>query len=159
MSKSGIKMTQSKESSCVSLDLSKPQDRTAPGEKPTNICGTWPGSSGAVLNGLGVTMTDLPGPPFQSLTGQLSLRLGRTVVDKTGLIGNYDVHLEWTPNEFTAGAPGTSGSDGGAVPGSSDEGTGSIFTAVKQQLGLELRSAKGAVSVLVIDHVEESSPN
>jgi uncharacterized protein (TIGR03435 family) len=35
----------------------------------------------------------------------------------------------------------------------------SIFTAVSEQLGLKLEAQKGPVPVLVIDHIEEPSPN
>jgi uncharacterized protein (TIGR03435 family) len=77
------------------------------------------------------------------LADQLAARLGRPVIDKTGLTGRYDVTLKWTPDD-TEPAPD-------APP--------SIFTAVQEQLGLKLESTKGPVETLVIDHVEEPSPN
>lgn len=84
------------------------------------------------------------------LAEQLSKVVGRDVVDNTGIAGRYDLKLQWTPDDSEASAPG----------GSADDASGpSIFTALEEQLGLELKSAKGPVPVLVIDHVEIPSAN
>lgn len=92
----------------------------------------------------------------------LAQQLGRKVVDNTGLKGNYDFTLQWTPEQSHGpafrgpeGAPGAASS--GSTP-SADSGP-SIFTAVQEQLGLKLESQKGPVEVLVIDHVEKPSEN
>jgi uncharacterized protein (TIGR03435 family) len=61
--------------------------------------------------------------------------LDRPIVDKTGLKGNYDFKLEWNLDE-------------------NDPSGISLFTAIKEQLGLKLDSAKGPVQVLVIDRAE-----
>jgi uncharacterized protein (TIGR03435 family) len=74
---------------------------------------------------------------------QLSLIAGRVVVDKTGLDGTYDLKLKWTPDD----APATADS------------SPSLFTAIEEQLGLQLKAAKEPVAVLVIDHIEAPSPN
>ena len=91
----------------------------------------------------------------------LSQQLGRTVLDKTGLKGNYDFTLKWTPDDSEApmlkGPAGGPPSGGNAAPPESS-GT-SIFTAIQEQLGLKLESQKGPVEVLVIDHVEKPSEN
>jgi uncharacterized protein (TIGR03435 family) len=47
----------------------------------------------------------------------------------------------------------------GAPPLAIDPNGPSIFTAVQEQLGLKLESAKGPVDVLVIDHVEPLTPD
>jgi uncharacterized protein (TIGR03435 family) len=78
------------------------------------------------------------------LAEQLSLTLGRVVVDKTGLEGRYDITLKWTPDDAST-------SDASSGP--------SIFTAIQEQLGLKLESTKGPVQVLIIDHVEMPSEN
>jgi uncharacterized protein (TIGR03435 family) len=77
------------------------------------------------------------------------------VVDKTGLAGNYTFSLTYTP-EVGQGAR-----FGAAVPDGrdTDSNVPSIFTALREQLGLELKSAKGPVEVLVIDYVEKPSEN
>jgi bla regulator protein blaR1 len=86
----------------------------------------------------------------------LTQQLGRTVVDKTGLRGNYNFTLKWTPDDseplgFKEPAGGQ-----GSPPDSLGP---SIFTAVQEQLGLKLESQKGPVEILVIDHVEKPSEN
>jgi len=82
------------------------------------------------------------------------------VVDKTGLTGNYDFTLEWTPDE--GAAPPSRASDAGqsalAAPPPPDTGP-SIFTAIQEQLGLKLEPSKGPVDVLIIDRLEKPSEN
>jgi uncharacterized protein (TIGR03435 family) len=99
--------------------------------------------------------------PLASLVHMLSQQLGRTVLDKTGLKGNYDFALQWTPDQSQpamlmgpeGGKPGT---DNAPPPESSGP---SLFTAIQEQLGLKLESQKGPVEILVIDHVEKPSEN
>jgi len=83
------------------------------------------------------------------LAAQLADVLGRVVVDKTGIAGRYKMTLIWTPDD-RAGPPS------GAAP---TESAPSIFTALEEQLGLRLVSAKGPVEVLVIDRVELPTEN
>lgn len=89
-----------------------------------------------------------------NLTQALSGRVGRPVTDHTGLTGNYDINLEWTPGLVAEPAP-TNGVVTVATPGDSV----SLFTALQEQLGLKLESARGPVDVLVIDHVERPTGN
>jgi uncharacterized protein (TIGR03435 family) len=74
----------------------------------------------------------------------LSQSVQRVVMDRTGLVGAFDVDLTWTPDQLSSGA----------AAASIDPNRPSIFTAVQEQLGLKLESTKGPVDVLVIDHVE-----
>jgi bla regulator protein blaR1 len=90
--------------------------------------------------------------PINLLVNTLSQQLGHSVIDKTGLTGNYDFKLQFTPDP-TMSAAGPA--DGSASPPVADASAPSIFTAAEEQLGLQLRSAKGPVQVLVIDHVEK----
>jgi bla regulator protein blaR1 len=78
------------------------------------------------------------------LAEELSRRLSRNVIDRTGLNGEYDFNLRWVPDA----------ADGDSVP----DGP-SIFTAVQEQLGLKLESSKAPVDAIVIDHIEKPSPN
>jgi len=86
------------------------------------------------------------------LTNVLARFVNRTVVDQTGLAGNYDLDLQWTPDQMPQGR-GDPPPGAPALP-SIDPNGPSIFTAVQEQLGLKLESTKGPVSVVVIDHVE-----
>jgi uncharacterized protein (TIGR03435 family) len=101
------------------------------------------------------------GVALQALAGQLSFQLGGTVIDKTGLTGKYDFDLKWTPDE-TSGPmvrPPEStqpNSDNAAQPAISAP---SIFTALQEQLGLKIESHKEPADVIVIDHIEQPSPN
>ncbi|MGH9606904.1 MAG: TIGR03435 family protein [Terracidiphilus sp.] len=88
------------------------------------------------------------GCSMRDLASSLSYirEVGRTVVDKTGLTGRYTFELDWTPED----GPASTASDA-AYP--------ALFTALKEQLGLELKPSKGPLDTIVIDHVEMPSPN
>lgn len=88
---------------------------------------------------------------LRMLVLNLSNVLDRQVIDKTGLTGSYDFELKWAPDILS------SGPDGPASP--SDTDGPSLFTALSEQLGLKLESAKGPVQVWVIDGVDKPSLN
>jgi uncharacterized protein (TIGR03435 family) len=80
--------------------------------------------------------------------------LDRPVVDQTGLQGAYDFVLTWAPDASQAMQ------DGARVPSPDGESeVPGIFTAMQEQLGLKLSAEKTAVAVMVIDGVEQPSPN
>jgi uncharacterized protein (TIGR03435 family) len=84
----------------------------------------------------------------------LSQRLDRLVIDRTNLAGRFNVQLRWTP------ADGENPLDpGGIALPPADPSLPSVFTAIQEQLGLKLESARGNVEVLVIDHVEQPTAN
>jgi uncharacterized protein (TIGR03435 family) len=82
------------------------------------------------------------------LAGQLSSFLGRNVIDRTGLTGQYAISLSFAPVD--PGAPA------GEV---AQDFAPSIFQALQDQAGLKLESTKGPVEVLVIDHAEKPAAN
>jgi uncharacterized protein (TIGR03435 family) len=88
---------------------------------------------------------------ISNLAGFLTGELGRLVVDGTGLTGNYDYKLEWTPDESQPNS-------GGDAPPADAAGP-TVFTAVQEQLGLRLEPVKGPVPVVVIDRVVKPSDN
>ena len=65
---------------------------------------------------------------------------GRVVIDRTGLVGTYDVELKWAPDLEPSDQP-------------------SVFTAVQEQLGLRLVSERVPADVIVIDHIERPTEN
>ena len=91
------------------------------------------------------------------LAVMLSNALRRPVIDHTGLTGNYSATLTWTP-DVAGESPATVKAADRAAASAGVEG-GSIFTAIQDQLGLRLESAKAPVDVLVIDHVEKPTPD
>jgi uncharacterized protein (TIGR03435 family) len=92
--------------------------------------------------------------PMVYLTWLLSQILhaeGRPVVDQTGLKGNYDFLLSYRPI-LPPDAPAD------ALP-PEDRDLPTLFDALRTQLGLRLTPTRGPVDHLVIDHIEQPSPN
>jgi len=97
----------------------------------------------------------LGGAPLSQFAAMLSTRLQRTVVDRTGLTGPWDLILTYTPepSQIAAGALSP-----GQQPAFDPNGP-SIFTAVQEQLGLKLDATRGPVDALVIDRAEFATDN
>ena len=74
------------------------------------------------------------------LASLLAGQVERPVLDKTEIEGQYDVELHWTPEDSPEPGP-------------------SIFSALQEQLGLRLESARAPQEIVVIDHVERPSEN
>ncbi len=94
--------------------------------------------------------------PIQMLARSLAQMVGRPVVDQSGLTGNYDFTLRYTPE---IGQGGPVAVPGGTPPPETSGDGPSIFTALQEQLGLRLDSQKAPVEVLVISRVEKPSEN
>jgi len=76
---------------------------------------------------------------------------GRPLVDKTGLSGRFDFTLEWAPE--SNGPP----SDPGAA--ASDPAGPTTAQALRDQLGLQVKSMKGPIQILIVDRVARPSEN
>jgi uncharacterized protein (TIGR03435 family) len=114
---------------------------------------------GARMVRMGRGQISANGAPISLLIQQLSNQLGRTVIDKTGLQGLYDIELQWTPEPGQGGG----GFPGGppvpdAIAGADSSGP-TIYTALQEKLGLKLESQKGPVEILVIDSVSKPTEN
>jgi uncharacterized protein (TIGR03435 family) len=78
----------------------------------------------------------------------------RVVLDETGLPGEYDLQLRWAGQRMTA-APLTP-----EASAQLDEAAGpTIFTALREQLGLRLESRRGPIETLVVENAERPSEN
>jgi len=127
------------------------------GSKLTLHTGEPPPPGQAIRSGRGMFSIKKGGIAF--LTALLERQLSRTVIDQTGLNGEYDYTLEWTPE------PGQGGPESIGLPPEPELSTPaesrgpSIFTALQEQLGLRLESQKGPVEIIVIERVEKPSEN
>lgn len=97
-----------------------------------------------------------PGMEFEGVTMEIvadfmsnpATNLGRPVVDKTGLTGEYTMQLEF---QFWRPAP--------AEAPAADEFSASLSTALREQWGLKLQSATGKVDVIVVDQASRPTEN
>lgn len=95
----------------------------------------------------GVRTVTLQGRPIAQLVVVLQNSLDRVVVDRTGLTGPFDVDLSWNVDQSLR------------VTADPNNDQLLLSRALNEQLGLQLRPAKGDMEVLVIDHVERPTPN
>ena len=100
---------------------------------------TPPPASVERIEGAGVSMPDL--------MALLSPDVDRIIVDRTGFNEKFSFQLDFASSALSADV----NLDTRPAP--------SMFEALKEQLGMELRSARGPVEVLVIAHVERPSEN
>jgi uncharacterized protein (TIGR03435 family) len=84
------------------------------------------------------------GMPLRSLAGSIAGATGRVIVDKTGLEGNYEVTLRYATQPAALTAPNAAGVNDPP----------SIFTALREQLGLKLEPDRAPLQMIVIDHIE-----
>jgi uncharacterized protein (TIGR03435 family) len=98
-------------------------------------------TSGIITSGFG--FVKVTGATPAAIAAALAGSLQEQVVDETGLGGSYDFDLKWKPDTDV----------------SSDESGTSIYTAVKEQLGLQLRPEKRIGPVLVVERAEKPTAN
>jgi uncharacterized protein (TIGR03435 family) len=135
----------------LALVVDKEGLRVAPSEYSAERAGTFSISNGTLI-GTSVAMT--------SLADELSFWANRPVVDQTGMRGYYDIRLKWTPGMGEIPFPPTPPPPSGSNPNSSVEvEPPSLFSAIRQQLGLRLEARKVSVEFLVIDSAQKPSPN
>lgn len=147
VAKGGLKLHPFLEGSCIPRDFTLffeqfpplPLPELPPGQK---YCG-----GGTTVKGANVTL-EATGMSIDNFIKYSLPELDRPVVNKTGITGLFDFHLEYEPDEPTGA---------GATP--AEVAGPSIFTALDRQLGLKPELAKAPGDFLVIDHVERPSAN
>ncbi len=127
----------------------EPCDLTmAPGKTLMDYCGSGGFDTGSYQASNG---------NMRDLADALGLPLGRTVVDKTGITGRFRLQLTYRSDVSTN--PFSDTAEPGAHGAAAADLGPDIFTALQEQLGLKLESARGPVEILVIDHAERPSEN
>ena len=103
---------------------------------------------------LGARTLTARGMTMSRLAGLLKDRVGRPVVERTGLDAAYDIELEWSSDlGLQQAPPGSAGADGVTPDGLS------LFTALQEQLGLRLEASRGPVDIIVVDSAEPPTSN
>jgi uncharacterized protein (TIGR03435 family) len=152
--KGGLRLPPPKEGGCVESAVNAPPEwagagrMAAPGEVepaqlPCGSAGVSLNSDGARIQGGKVAMPEI--------VRMLSRVLGRSVIDRTGFTGLFDLRLDFVADEATPAMP--------PPPPDSGLSGASLPQALRQQLGLQLESTKGPVEVIVVDHAERPSGN
>lgn len=155
--------TETKEQQVYALVVARPDGRIGPKLTPaTQDCATpaRDGGPGPVASttrspcgmnvntsGTSGTLTGIGQPLSRLATALSGFAVDTSVIDRTGLTGNFDIELQWTPDNLRSAAAAA----GGDGP--------SLFTALQEQLGLKLESARGPVEYLVIDSAEQPTPD
>jgi len=151
------KLRTSEEGSCIAMDLSNPpRPAFRRGEPAPKYCG------GGIVRGTGVNLiADWYGITMAEFAGRmLATYASLPVIDKTGLTGRFDIHLEFARDNAVSGPMLLDGAVSPGPQASSAESAGpSIFTALREQLGLRLSRTRAPIEVIVIDHADRPSEN
>lgn len=146
--------TETKQEQVYALVVDRPDGRLGPQLKPsTKDCQpSQPGTPSPC--GMNTSVNDATGTlvgngqSIEQLVGALgSFGLNRMVIDRTGLMGSFDIELKWRPDNLRS----TATAQASELP--------SIFAAMQEQLGLRLESQRGPVEFLVVDSIERPTPD
>jgi uncharacterized protein (TIGR03435 family) len=136
VAKNGTKLPAPKEGACATPVPGQPE----PAAPPCGRVRISMSPQGVLMEGGSAAMSEL--------ARVLAIPLNRPVVDRTALSGTYDIRLQFSDEAS------------GATPLSPADATNpGVFTAIQEQLGLKLESAKALVDVLVIDHIDRPTAN
>jgi uncharacterized protein (TIGR03435 family) len=144
------------DTTCANAPPAAPTDGSKPAAAlPRTVEGGYP----VICGGAAVVPTSVPGRlgvGYRNVSLKLiALQmtgfggLDRPVLDQTGLAGNYDFVLEFTPQLPPDVTP----------PPDFDTSGPSFQQALASQTGLKLVPQKGPVDVIVVDHIERPSEN
>ncbi|HEY6347107.1 MAG TPA: M56 family metallopeptidase [Bryobacteraceae bacterium] len=152
VARGGPKLRPFKEGSCIPYPSAPPLPPLQPGQQ---YCTT---VVGLLTNERG--HAEAQGATLDEFSKILRPVLDRPVINRTGITGKFDIHIEYSTEGAKFAAIIVMPNDGPPPsPVSDPTGVPSIFTAMQEQLGLRLESAKGPVDRFVIDHIERPSEN
>lgn len=147
--------TETRQEQIYALVLAQPDGRLGPQLKastlncaPSQAAAASPCGTNTSVNDTVGRMTGA-GQSMESLVSALGgFGLNRMVLDRTGLKGQFDFELRWTPDNLRNASAAVQSND---AP--------SIFAALQEQLGLRLESQRGPVEFLVVDRIEPPTPD
>jgi uncharacterized protein (TIGR03435 family) len=154
--KGGLKIVAMKEGECIPMDSpDAPHEPVLPPAPMPQVCGAWGRrivSRGTIL----IKRIDVVGLPMSQLVDLLSAELGRPVIDRTGFTQKFSVSLDFDSGQLST--------DFGAAARDPQASGGSLSApllgdALKERLGLELKTGRGPVEVLQIERIERPSEN
>ena len=91
------------------------------------------------------------GESAKDIAARLALRVHRPVIDSTGLKGKYDYTVHYDLNAEHVAAMSAPTSPPYAASLAESERGPSVFVAIQNELGLQLKPSKGPVPMFVID--------
>lgn len=155
-------------------ELLRVREDGQPGAQLRPATGDCAARRAAVQNGTATTPPGPPGPggcgvstrlgriafggsPVTTLADVLSRLAQRVVVDRTGLIGEWDFELTFTSDPSTLQVP--PGSPLPPVAANADANGPTLFAALEEQLGLKLQPTRGSIEMLVVDRVQPPTEN
>jgi uncharacterized protein (TIGR03435 family) len=124
-----------------SLDCTKRVE--SPLSRGLPACGLTAGGTGKL------SFVKAGGATVDLLADVLSEQVGRPVVNETGLMGIFNIDLEF--DSASIRPLGLDGPQQSSAP--------SVFTAVREQLGLLLQSGSAPIDHIVIDYIERPTEN
>ena len=126
------------------LVVARPDGKLGPALKPFPLPCRQPGTPPCGLSASREAVR-AAGVPVSRIAEFLRTSAGRPIVDRTGLTGNYEFTLVYRPET-------------GRPPDPADERP-NVFTALQEQLGLKLESARGPVTFILVERIERPTPN
>ena len=135
--------------------------KVGPDGKPQLPPGMGKGNMMMMMSPNGMQLT-ANGVKIAALIEMLSNQVGRPVIDETKLTADYDISLNFSPENMgammggmPAPPPPLDGGPAHSAGGPESGGAPTLAVAIQEQLGLKLEAKKGPVDLLVIDSIEK----
>jgi uncharacterized protein (TIGR03435 family) len=136
-----------REMPAYALERARGDGRLGPGLRPVTVDCVQQGSSRPSPCGFRSGRGALQATAIMWSAELFSASLDRPLVDRSGLSGQFDIDLKWTNEVPTIPGAGTA----------DDRVT--LFTALREQLGLKLEPIKAPIDVIVVEGIERPTQN